>query len=173
MKDILKTVQRTEETDKHPCAVCNHTEKEFKDLHAALTASAQRVERLKTMSTVEMMCENPNVDAHVREWEARCLEAEQRVEELERDSDCALQAKTALISALQVQLKHATAAVEEMRGALEDVDRKLLEALKGERNDPSFARPLQLSLGERQELYFACSAIIQAALAQHPAGGGK
>src|SRR6185295_4905509 len=34
------------------------------------------VERLKSMSTVEMMCENLNVKHHVEEWEARCLKAE-------------------------------------------------------------------------------------------------
>ncbi len=39
----------------------------------------KRDERYRTMSTVEMMCENPNVDAHVREWEARCLKAEDQL----------------------------------------------------------------------------------------------
>lgn len=41
-------------------------------------------ERLKTMSTVEMMCENANVDSHVREWEKRCLIAEDKIADLER-----------------------------------------------------------------------------------------
>jgi len=35
-RDVPRTVRRTEETDKHPCAVCNHTEQEFKDLKADL-----------------------------------------------------------------------------------------------------------------------------------------
>jgi hypothetical protein len=39
-----------------------------------------QVQRLKSMSTIEMMCENPSVDAHVREWEARCLKAETLVQ---------------------------------------------------------------------------------------------
>ena len=34
MTDIMRTVRRSAETDKHPCAVCNHTEQEFKDLKA-------------------------------------------------------------------------------------------------------------------------------------------
>lgn len=41
-------------------------------------------ERLKTMSTVEMMCENLNVNAHVRDWETRCLKAEDKVADLTR-----------------------------------------------------------------------------------------
>jgi hypothetical protein len=43
------------------------------DTDAALRAT---IKRLKTMSTVEMMCENENVKAHVEEWEVRCLKAE-------------------------------------------------------------------------------------------------
>lgn len=39
-----------------------------------------KVERFKTMSTIEIMCENANVDDHVREWEARCLKAEQALQ---------------------------------------------------------------------------------------------
>jgi len=50
VEEVPRTVRRTEETDKHPCAVCNHTEQEFKDLQAALTASAQRVEQAETES---------------------------------------------------------------------------------------------------------------------------
>lgn len=40
------------------------------------------VEQLKTCSTIEIMCENPSVDSHVREWEGRCLRAEAEVERL-------------------------------------------------------------------------------------------
>jgi len=40
------------------------------------------VARIKHMSTVEMMCENENVNAHVTEWENRCLKAEAEVERL-------------------------------------------------------------------------------------------
>ena len=42
----------------------------------ALAAKEAVVERLRTMSTVEMMCENESVNQHVREWEVRCLNAE-------------------------------------------------------------------------------------------------
>lgn len=50
------------------------------------------VERLHTMSTVEMMCENYNVKCHIEEWEARCLKAENKVTDIEsqlaeRDAD--------------------------------------------------------------------------------------
>ncbi len=50
---------------------------------AAYTALEQQIKqleaeiaRLRSMSTVEMMCENENVRAHVTEWENRCLKAE-------------------------------------------------------------------------------------------------
>ncbi len=36
----------------------------------------KKMEQLKTMSTVEMMCENENVKHHITEWENRCLKAE-------------------------------------------------------------------------------------------------
>lgn len=39
-----------------------------------------KLEQLHTMSTVEMMCENENVNVHVREWEARCLKAEAKLD---------------------------------------------------------------------------------------------
>ena len=47
---------------------------------AALRA---KLDRFKTMSTVEMMCENLNIDAHVREWEARCIKAEAKLAQVE------------------------------------------------------------------------------------------
>ena len=40
------------------------------------------VERLHTMSIVEMMCENESVRAHVTEWEGRCMKAEAEVDQL-------------------------------------------------------------------------------------------
>lgn len=46
------------------------------------------VERLKRMSTIEMMCENMNVDHHVTEWENRCLKAESEVDRLRSDRNC-------------------------------------------------------------------------------------
>ena len=39
------------------------------------------IKRLRTMSTVEMMCENENVKFHVIEWENRCLKAEAVIRE--------------------------------------------------------------------------------------------
>ena len=42
----------------------------------------QRIERLRSMSTVEMMCENENVKQHVIEWENRYLSAEATLERL-------------------------------------------------------------------------------------------
>jgi predicted RNase H-like nuclease (RuvC/YqgF family) len=41
-------------------------------------------ERLRTMSTVEMMCENYSVKCHIEEWEKRCLKAEAENERLTR-----------------------------------------------------------------------------------------
>jgi hypothetical protein len=37
------------------------------------------IDRLKAMSTVEMMGENLNVNHHITEWEARCLKAESQL----------------------------------------------------------------------------------------------
>lgn len=101
MKDILKTVQRTEETDKHPCAVCNHTEKEFKDLHAALTASAQRVEAATVLVRKYLSCPDPSL--YDLEDAIRQL-AQWKVTEQEN------------YATHEAMLKHATAAVEAMRG---------------------------------------------------------
>ena len=42
------------------------------------------IERLHTMSTIEMMLENKNVEAHVKEWEDRCLKAEAEIERLKQ-----------------------------------------------------------------------------------------
>ena len=42
-------------------------------------ATKQQLARLRSMSTVEMMCENINVKHHVEEWEDRCLRAEQQL----------------------------------------------------------------------------------------------
>lgn len=54
----------------------------FDELALIAVSLNAKLERFKTMSTVEMMCENVNVDAHIREWEARCLKAEARIKEL-------------------------------------------------------------------------------------------
>jgi predicted nucleic acid-binding Zn-ribbon protein len=42
----------------------------------------KKVETLKNMSTVEMMCENKSVEQHVTEWEKRCLKAEEELSDL-------------------------------------------------------------------------------------------
>jgi hypothetical protein len=42
----------------------------------------REIERFKTMSTVEIMCENESVRAHVTEWENRCLKAETKIAHL-------------------------------------------------------------------------------------------
>jgi hypothetical protein len=47
-----------------------------------LDASRAECARLRTMSTVEMMCENLNVKNHVTEWENRCIKAETEVARL-------------------------------------------------------------------------------------------
>jgi hypothetical protein len=49
-------------------------------------ALRKEVERLKTCSTIEVMCENQNVDYHVTEWEKRAETAEARVAELESEN---------------------------------------------------------------------------------------
>jgi hypothetical protein len=45
--DVPRTVTRSEETDAQPCAVCNHTEKEFKDLRAERDQLRAEVELLR------------------------------------------------------------------------------------------------------------------------------
>lgn len=58
------------------------TKDELEDsLRETIRQQAEQINRLKTMSVVEMMCENYNVDAHIREWEARCLKAEDTVQQ--------------------------------------------------------------------------------------------
>jgi chromosome segregation ATPase len=63
--------------------------KRIVELSVALREQERRydlmVQRFKTMSTVEMMCENQSVKDHVTEWEGRCLRAEFRVEQLQED----------------------------------------------------------------------------------------
>lgn len=54
---------------------------ESEKAHAKTVES--ELQKMKTMSCVEMMVENPNVCQHVAEWEARCLKAEAWVKELE------------------------------------------------------------------------------------------
>ena len=49
---------------------------EIEDYFSTIAALKAKVEWLKTMSTVEMMCENKNVKHHITEWENRCLKAE-------------------------------------------------------------------------------------------------
>lgn len=51
-----------------------------------LATALVEISRLKTCSTIEMMCENVNVDSHVREWEDRCLKAEAEVERLRTEN---------------------------------------------------------------------------------------
>ena len=46
------------------------------NLLAELAAARKETERLRKMSTAEMMCENESVKQHVVEWENRCLKAE-------------------------------------------------------------------------------------------------
>jgi hypothetical protein len=58
---------------------------------AALRAKVEALQnvamRYKTMSTVEIMGENLNVDAHVREWESRCLKAESQLAAMTQERD--------------------------------------------------------------------------------------
>ena len=58
-------------------------------IHERDVAQAE-VARLKSMSTIEMMCENFNVRYHVAEWEARCLTAEAEVARLQGVVDRAI-----------------------------------------------------------------------------------
>lgn len=52
------------------------------EMKAEVENLRQKVHALKTMSTVEMMCENERVNQHVTEWEKRCLKAEAEVDDL-------------------------------------------------------------------------------------------
>jgi FtsZ-binding cell division protein ZapB len=65
-----------------PCGFCSQQE-EIGALKAEREALRAEVGRLKRMSTVEMMCENESVRAHVTEWEERCLKAEAEVSRLQ------------------------------------------------------------------------------------------
>jgi hypothetical protein len=49
---------------------------------AAGEKAVKKVAELKSMSTVEMMCENESVRQHITEWEARCRKAEEELSEL-------------------------------------------------------------------------------------------
>lgn len=48
-------------------------------------ARAER-DRIRSMSVVEMMCENLNVKHHVEEWEQRCLKAEAERDRIAADN---------------------------------------------------------------------------------------
>lgn len=56
---------------------------------AELAKAYAEIERFKTMSTVEMMCENLNVKHHVEEWERRCLKAEAEIGRLRAELETA------------------------------------------------------------------------------------
>jgi len=49
---------------------------------AAGEEAVKKVEKLKSMSTVEMMCENESVRQHVTEWETRCFKTEAELSDL-------------------------------------------------------------------------------------------
>ena len=49
-----------------------------KETHDRIEAEA-KLTRMKSMSVIEMMLENPNINSHVQEWEARCLKAEAKL----------------------------------------------------------------------------------------------
>lgn len=51
---------------------------------AELAAKDTEIARFRSMSTVEMMCENESILAHVTEWESRCLMAESQLQEARR-----------------------------------------------------------------------------------------
>ena len=53
---------------------------------SVLEKKERECERLRTMSAVEMMCENENVNQHIGEWEARCLKAESTNSALTREN---------------------------------------------------------------------------------------
>ena len=54
------------------------------ELYQEIDRLKAEVEKLRTMSAVEMMCENINVRFHIQEWSMRCLNAEAEVERLKR-----------------------------------------------------------------------------------------
>lgn len=93
-----------------------------------LAQQAQEIERLKTMSMVEMMCENANVDAHVLEWEARCLKAEsvlaamtterdEAIEEMLEQQDAYVKADDT-IQSLKTDIAKRDEAIKEMQATL-------------------------------------------------------
>ena len=64
--------------------------KVFAESFDALMAENERLNanlaRLKRCGVIEMMGENANVDSHVREWEARCLQAEAERDALQAEN---------------------------------------------------------------------------------------
>jgi hypothetical protein len=64
----------------HACLACMSTWTDWQQ--SLIEQQREEIERLKTMSTIEMMCENESVRAHVTEWENRCLKAEAELSRL-------------------------------------------------------------------------------------------
>ena len=56
-------------------------------LRADNIALRRETEKLRSMSTAEMMCENLNVKCHVEEWESRCEDAETKLIELQKENE--------------------------------------------------------------------------------------
>lgn len=76
-----------------------------------LAESEAECERLRTMSTVEMMCENLNVRHHVLEWESRCFASEAEVRRLRwaltAIGSCSSDARTCELAELALSAKAA------------------------------------------------------------------
>jgi hypothetical protein len=99
--------------------ILRRLEKKHRKQIADLT---RQLERFKTMSTVEMMCENENVNAHVTEWEKRCLKAETQLEEAQesiKGKDLAIKVATATIADLKKHNEGLADQLEDARKALE------------------------------------------------------
>ncbi len=64
---------------------CRKLITENKKLKAEVAELETKINRLKEMSAVEMMCENENVNSHITEWEKRCLNAESELSALKEN----------------------------------------------------------------------------------------
>lgn len=77
----------------------------------------QKIHALKTMSTVEMMCENESVRQHVTEWEQRCLKAEAENEKLREEN-----------ATLEFELRHKRVTLAECKNTITELRAAITKA---------------------------------------------
>lgn len=109
------------------------------------------IDRLRTMSTVQMMGENENVRQHVVEWERRCLKAEAEIDRLRADRD---QWKASAEGVAQHHSEHSNFQDQRI-DKLEATNRRLQEELDRFKDATEIAAPdyTNVPLHELQPVY--------------------